>query len=936
MSGIIVAAAIILSFLSLMSFTDFLRFHWDIGEAEEGDGAEEEDLQQEPFDNVDPQEQPQPPQQEEIGFDVQRDGEHARASTTDEKTEEDSQKLAMAEEATGAEAGFVPSDGFSYSGGRDDDSPAQPAASASRAEEVWEDADTRYGEREDQGHHKPESNEPQTSSQQDSSPSDQPLLAGAVEDHETANEAAHQPDEHVAENDPVPQINPIGNQMDDQMEEDQMDDQMDVELHVAVDELVGIRGPVTILLRNMLWLLAFNCAYLGLFAFIPFSIGSSVLSTLGSYVNSPVMVALNNYLVPETLVKVLKEISSTAQEEDHTLQLPDLFSMALGYLVMSLMIFTWRSIVSAVCRGTPMPLIGRIRLALDCTAAVVKVGILLFLKMLLLPLLLGVCLDASTLMVFGTSAKDRIRFTAQNLVGSLLLHWVLGITFMLFVTVSVLQLREVMHPDILASVIRPQDPHPDLLGSLLRESGGTHARRMVMSLAIYIMLLFLLVHLPTLVFQACAPPHILPVQLQFSYLLPQFQVPLELVMFHLSVLAFLERFKNKIGELQHAWLVRACRFLGLTHFLLPLTLTEDSGTGNSVGTPLARPPPGWDDLVGGAGRWAWANESRSDVELNLAPRKRPSHLVFRLMLLLLASWITVLCLTVFGTALPLSLGRRFFSLLHVPLRLSHDPLAFAVGMGIILAAKGAIARGIHWLLTPNALMTSMGTWARRLPPPPSTAAKAMILFVTLWLGVAPLMVGTLFEMTLVVAADSWEAEGLRCLALGQDWVLGLVLLHLWAYLSLSNVVNGLWIQRRDALNPWQQRIARVVLAWHSLVVDQSWDLVTMQTMVVDLAMPITWTIGKALIFPFSLAIPLAGACPLVLRFLPRSIGTSFFMVGAKVTHFRRALALCVASLLASKTIEPLSDFVQKLHDAIRDDQYLVGLQLLNHERNTGH
>lgn len=53
---------------------------------------------------------------------------------------------------------------------------------------------------------------------------------------------------------------------------------------------------------------------------------------------------------------------------------------------------------------------------------------------------------------------------------------------MLFVTVSVLQLREVVHPDLLSLIIRPQEPHPDLLGSLLQESGQTHARRIAMSL----------------------------------------------------------------------------------------------------------------------------------------------------------------------------------------------------------------------------------------------------------------------------------------------------------------------------------------------------------------------------------------------------------------------------------------------------------------------
>jgi hypothetical protein len=49
---------------------------------------------------------------------------------------------------------------------------------------------------------------------------------------------------------------------------------------------------------------------------------------------------------------------------------------------------------------------------------------------------------------------------------------------------------------ILANIIRPQEPHPDLLGSLLQESGKKHACRMVMSLVIYIALLFMFVWAP--------------------------------------------------------------------------------------------------------------------------------------------------------------------------------------------------------------------------------------------------------------------------------------------------------------------------------------------------------------------------------------------------------------------------------------------------------
>lgn len=48
----------------------------------------------------------------------------------------------------------------------------------------------------------------------------------------------------------------------------------DVDVHMAIDELLGLRGPLTMLVRNVLWLLAFHGAYLGLFAFFPFSIGA--------------------------------------------------------------------------------------------------------------------------------------------------------------------------------------------------------------------------------------------------------------------------------------------------------------------------------------------------------------------------------------------------------------------------------------------------------------------------------------------------------------------------------------------------------------------------------------------------------------------------------------------------------------------------------------
>lgn len=53
--------------------------------------------------------------------------------------------------------------------------------------------------------------------------------------------------------------------------------------------------------------------------------------------------------------------------------------------------------------------------ALDALMAIVKVGILLFLKMFLLPIVLGIALDASTFSVLGNTLDARIAYAGKDL-----------------------------------------------------------------------------------------------------------------------------------------------------------------------------------------------------------------------------------------------------------------------------------------------------------------------------------------------------------------------------------------------------------------------------------------------------------------------------------------------------------------------------------------
>jgi len=396
----------------------------------------------------------------------------------------------------------------------------------------------------------------------------------------------------------------------------------DMEINVALDELLGLRGPISTLVRNLLWLLAFNATYLGIFGFVPKTIGSVVYSGL---LNTTVC---DNLLksIPHvssdnenrtTVIGLLSTLEEESMKKNTTFKLSDFATVTLGYLSIALFFVASKYAIVVVQRagksfdngatstgqnrngGTELrrgqrahnmaegrfrnglndlneeDTIGgigdSIETILDATVAIIKVCVLLFMKMFLLPLSLGLWLDASTVRLFGHDVAGRLAFAGGDLFSFILLHWVAGITFMLLVTVFLLQLREVTHPDILARLIRPQEPQPDLLGNLMHETVLTHVKRMLLSLAIYAPLLTLHVTLPVMLFHASNLDSVFTFyRLNFYHLLtPQLQIPLELIIFHLSMLALLERHKNTIGGLQHCWMKFMCQRMGLTEHILP-------------------------------------------------------------------------------------------------------------------------------------------------------------------------------------------------------------------------------------------------------------------------------------------------------------------------------------------------------------------------------
>jgi E3 ubiquitin-protein ligase MARCH6 len=378
------------------------------------------------------------------------------------------------------------------------------------------------------------------------------------------------------------------------------------------ENLIGLRGPLSTVLRNLIWILAFQTSFIFLFCCIPCIVGSisfSILSKnalIGTVTNFIATKAL--YLTfdlksrdgaPMDWIQTIRIMNEENERLQTLIQPRDVSMIVFGYLTYGALSFSFSGCIGLYKRyfkGSLSPGDYRGRTNLDemnadeikslvmktltvtskCASAASKISLLVCFKMFALPFILGIWLDLSTLQLFGANIEDRLASAGADLIVAFILHWVVGITFMLTITVSILQLREVLHPDLLAPIIRPQEPQPDLLLQLLQDSGLVHLKRMIPSVAIYASLLCIHVWLPCRLLRMFGAHDVIPLfRPKFWHIInPGLQSAIELFCFHLAILSVLEKQKNAIGLVQHKILMKLSNWFGLTKSLLPFATSK--------------------------------------------------------------------------------------------------------------------------------------------------------------------------------------------------------------------------------------------------------------------------------------------------------------------------------------------------------------------------
>ena len=88
---------------------------------------------------------------------------------------------------------------------------------------------------------------------------------------------------------------------------DDPDDPVDVGINIALDEILGVRGPLSTVVQNLLWLLAFNTVYLGFFTFAPRVVGTSILTAVLN-MSAPVEAGENSTFVFNATAKEISRI----------------------------------------------------------------------------------------------------------------------------------------------------------------------------------------------------------------------------------------------------------------------------------------------------------------------------------------------------------------------------------------------------------------------------------------------------------------------------------------------------------------------------------------------------------------------------------------------------------------------------------------------------
>lgn len=156
-----------------------------------------------------------------------------------------------------------------------------------------------------------------------------------------------------------------------------------------------------------------------------------------------------------------------------TSRLSDVTTLAIGYMFIFCLVFSYLGVVALIrySRGEPLTmgrlygiasiaetipsLIRQFLSGMKHLMTMVKVAFLLVIELGVFPLMCGWWLDVCTIRMLGTTIARRVEFFSVSPLASSLIHWLVGIVYMLQISIFVSLLRGVLFlsPFLMTSII---------------------------------------------------------------------------------------------------------------------------------------------------------------------------------------------------------------------------------------------------------------------------------------------------------------------------------------------------------------------------------------------------------------------------------------------------------------------------------------------------
>ncbi|XP_078431028.1 RING/U-box superfamily protein [Wolffia australiana] len=731
---------------------------------------------------------------------------------------------------------------------------------------------------------------------------------------------------------------------------------------VPFDELVGMQGPVFHLVENAITVLASNAIFLGVVIFIPFTFGRMVVYALSwffssSSLSSATLSTLSEAALPitnETLKTALttaKNLSDNEQLSGHIMgavsesmtnntgfdvvgniinasasdlfrtgarssRISDATTLAVGYMFIFSLVLFYLGLVALVrySRGEPLTnrrlsgvvsvveafssLFRQFLSGMRHLLTMFKVAFLLVIELGLFPLMCGWWLDICTIKMLGTTMSRRVEFFSISPLSSSLIHWIVGIIYMLQISIFVSLLRGVLRNGVLYFLRDPADPNYNPFRDLIDDPVHKHARRVLLSVAVYGSLIVMLVFVPVKLALQLAPS-MFPLDITVSD--PFTEIPADMLLFQICIPFAIEHFKPRatIKAILHQWFTVAGWALDLTEFLLP-PRGENGGNenenengdrgrqdgveqlllpeaGGRVDDDIVRPPPRIDDEI----------DDQTDSEYSF---------VVRIALLLVLAWLTLLVFNSSFIIVPIYLGRLLFN--SVPqLPFTHgikcnDLYAFNIGFYAIWSMVAGSRYVLEYVKRHRTRVLLSQTWKWCAIVLKSSGLLAI------WILVIPVLIGLLFELLIIVPMRVPVDES-PVFLLYQDWALGLIFLKVWTRLVMMEQMAPLVDEE------WRSKLERVR--------EDGFSGLRGVWVLREVVGPIVIKLLTALCVPYVFSrglFPLLGY-PLVVNSAVYRFAWLGCLLFATVAFCTRRFHLWFTSL----------------HNTIRDDRYLIGRRL---------